>query len=106
MQNGLISHDVLIFNMSMHKTFYASNKAISDNEFLPKFSHPVATRMVKMQNPIMEFLKTMKGNYTGEDLLLYTAQLKTCCINRHVVPFCEIQAALEDMLSFQHKTHA
>ena len=38
--------------------------------------------------------------------LLYTAQLKTCCINRHVVPFCEIQAALEDMLCFQHKTHA
>ena len=32
------------------------------NEFLPKFSHPVATRMVKMQNPILKFLKTMKGN--------------------------------------------
>ena len=54
----------------------------------------------------LKFLKTMKGNYTGEDLLLYTAQLKTCCINRHVVPFCEVQAALEDMLSFQHNTHA
>ena len=33
--------------------------------------------------------------------ILYTAQLKTCCINRHVVPFSEIQAALEDTLSFQ-----
>ena len=38
--------------------------------------------------------------------LLYTAQLKTCCINRHVVPFFEIQAALEDTPSFQPKTHA
>ena len=38
--------------------------------------------------------------------VLYTAQLKTCCINRHVVPFSEIQAALEDTLSFQLKTHA
>ena len=35
--------------------------------------------------------------------ILYTAQLKTCCINRHIVPFLEIQAALEDTLSYKQK---
>ena len=47
-----------------------------------------------------------KKKHLSISSLLYTAQLKTCCINRHVVPFCEIQAALEDTLSFQHKKHA
>ena len=37
------------------------------NEFHPKFNLPVATKMVQMQNPLLKFLKTKKGNFTGED---------------------------------------
>ena len=36
--------------------------------------------------------------------ILCTAQMKACCINRHIVRFYENQAALEDSSSFRQKT--
>ena len=36
-------------------------------EFHWKFNPPVAAKMIQLQNPLLRFLKTTKGNFSGED---------------------------------------
>ena len=36
-------------------------------EFHWKFNPPVAARMIQLQNPLLRFHKTTKGNFSGED---------------------------------------
>ena len=36
-------------------------------EFHCKFNQPVAAKMIQLQNPLLRFLKTTKGNFSGED---------------------------------------
>ena len=36
-------------------------------EFHWKFNRPVAAKMIQLQNPLLRFLKTTKGNFSGED---------------------------------------
>ena len=36
-------------------------------EFHWKFNRPVATKMIRLQNPLLRFHKTTKGNFSGED---------------------------------------
>ena len=36
-------------------------------EFHWKFDRPVAAKMIQLQNPLLRFLKTTKGNFSGED---------------------------------------
>ena len=36
-------------------------------EFHWKFNRPVATKMIQLQNPLLRFHKTTKGNFSGED---------------------------------------
>ena len=37
-------------------------------EFHWKFNRPVAAKMIQLQNPLLRFFKTTKGNFSGEDL--------------------------------------
>ena len=39
-------------------------------EFHWKFNQPVAAKMIQLQNPILRFLKTTKGNFSGEDFAI------------------------------------
>ena len=36
-------------------------------EFQWMFNRPVATKMIRLQNPLLRFHKTTKGNFSGED---------------------------------------
>ena len=36
-------------------------------EFHWNFNRPVATKMIRLQNPLLRFHKTPKGNFSGED---------------------------------------
>ena len=36
-------------------------------EFHWKFNRPVAAKMIQLQNPLLRFHKTTKGNFSGED---------------------------------------
>ena len=36
-------------------------------EFHRKFNRPVATKIIPLQNPLLRFHKTTKGNFSGED---------------------------------------
>ena len=36
-------------------------------EFHWKFDRPVATKIIQLQNTLLSFHKTTKGNFTGED---------------------------------------
>ena len=36
-------------------------------EFHWKFNRPVAAKMILLQNPLLRFHKTTKGNFSGED---------------------------------------
>ena len=39
-------------------------------EFYWKFNRPVAAKMIQLQNPLLRFLKTTKGNFSGEDFYI------------------------------------
>ena len=38
-----------------------------NKEFHWKIDRPVAAKMIQLQNPLLRFLKTTKGNFSGED---------------------------------------
>ena len=37
-------------------------------EFHWRLNRPVAAKMTQLQNPLQRFLKTTKGNFSGEDI--------------------------------------
>ena len=57
-------------------------------EFHSKFNRPAATKMIQLQNPLLRFHKTTKGNFSGEDfqisptlfLMILTLWPKSCPI--------------------------
>ena len=42
-------------------------------EFHWKFNRPVAAKMIQLQNPLLRFHKTTKGNFSGEDFQIGTS---------------------------------
>ena len=52
------------FQLFCHFTSIAHDRS---KEFHWKFNRPVATKMIQLQNPLLRFHKTTKGNFLGED---------------------------------------
>ena len=52
---------------NLHLTTLMSIAHDRSKEFHWKFNPPVATKMTQLQNPLLRFHKTTKGNFLGED---------------------------------------
>ena len=90
--NQEFKYDVHMRKVNLHFSFHrirfpsryrASIRLYRSNEFHPKFNLPVATKMVQMQNPLLKFPETKKGNFTGEDLLITTPGRSSTYIHTH-----------------------
>ena len=94
----------------MSQTFISSSLPLPNpiahdrsKEFHWKFNRPVAAKMIQLQNPLLRFLKTTKGNFSGEDFLINPtvpflddsdslAQIMPYCgYKRNVSPVCSMK---------------
>ena len=64
----LCSTTILCFKYSLSPQCGARRIANDrSKEFHWKFNRPVAAKMIHLQNPLLRFHKTTKGNFSGED---------------------------------------
>ena len=75
-KNIQLSGDILFQNLNCWCSSYLPSNDLGfsapiahdrSKEFHWKFNRPVAAKMIQLQNPLLRFLKTTKGNFSGED---------------------------------------
>ena len=77
-------------------------------EFHWKFNRPVATKMIQLQNPLLRFHKTTKGNFSAEDFQISptVSFLDDSDSLAQIMPYSFVYYENQDIFGFEDmKTH-